>query len=61
VVGIDLSERMLLLATAERAHPRVTYQRAAIEGVTFLPESFDLVVSSLTLHYVQHYEALGAV
>ena len=38
VIGIDLSERMLKLARAERAHPRVSYQRVAIEDVTFPPE-----------------------
>src|ERR671930_1493712 len=31
VIGIDLSERMLALARARWAHPRVTYQREALE------------------------------
>src|SRR5439155_12168405 len=38
VVGVDVSERMLGLATAERAHPRVTYQLGAIEAMDFAPE-----------------------
>src|SRR5207244_8470319 len=33
VVAVDVSERMLALARAERAHPRVTYQRESMEGV----------------------------
>ena len=58
VVGVDVSERMLALARAEWAHPRVTYRRAAIEEVTFPPERFDLIVSSLVLHYVDDYAGL---
>ena len=58
VVGIDVSERMLALAQAEWAHPRVTYRREAIEEVAFPPTRFDLVVSSLVLHYVDDYSGL---
>ena len=59
VIGIDLSERMLKLARAERAHPRVSYQRVAIEDVTFPPERFELVTSSLAFHYVADYAGLA--
>jgi len=58
VLGVDVSERMLELAGSERAHPRVTYLRAAIENLAFPPERFELVVSSLALHYVEDYSAL---
>jgi 2-polyprenyl-3-methyl-5-hydroxy-6-metoxy-1,4-benzoquinol methylase len=58
VLGVDISERMLALARAEWAHPRVTYHRAAIEDAAFPPERFDLVVSSLALHYVIDYAGL---
>ena len=58
VVGVDVSERMLALARAGWAHPRVTYQRSAIEAVAFPPARFDLVVSSLVLHYVDDYAGL---
>ena len=58
VLGVDVSERMLALARTEWAHPRVTYQRAAIEDLAFPPERFDLVVSSLALHYVDDYAGL---
>jgi SAM-dependent methyltransferase len=59
VVGVDLSERMLELARTERSHPRLRYVREAIERATFPPGRFDLVVSSLALHYVADY--IGAV
>lgn len=58
VVGVDVSERMLALARAEWAHPRVTYQREALETLAFPPARFDLVVSSLVLHYVDDYPGL---
>ena len=58
VVGIDVSERMLALARADWAHPRVTYHRGAIEARAFPPARFDLVVSSLAVHYVPDYPGL---
>jgi 2-polyprenyl-3-methyl-5-hydroxy-6-metoxy-1,4-benzoquinol methylase len=60
VVGVDLSERMLALARAEWAHPRVHYQRAALETLAFPPERFDVVVSSLAVHYAEDYAGLMA-
>jgi SAM-dependent methyltransferase len=58
VVGVDVSERMLARARADWAHPRVTYHRRAIEELAFPPARFDLVVSSLVLHYVHDYPGL---
>ena len=58
VVGVDVSERMLALARADWAHPRLSYQLAAIEDVAFPPGRFDLVVSSLAFHYVADYAGL---
>src|SRR5881397_443509 len=55
VTGVDVSERMLALARADWAHPRVTYRRAAVEELAFPPTRFDLVVSSLVFHYVDDY------
>ncbi len=52
VVAADLSARMLAEARRHSAHPRVDFLRAAIERLAFAPASFDLVVSSLAVHYV---------
>lgn len=60
VVGVDLSERMLAIAHAERSHPRVTYLRAPLEDITFEDAGFDLVVSSLAFHYVEDFAVLAA-
>jgi ubiquinone/menaquinone biosynthesis C-methylase UbiE len=58
VTGVDISEQMLALARSERAHPRVTYLRGAIEDLDFPPDRFELVVSSLAFHYVEDYPGL---
>lgn len=60
VIGVDVSERMLECARTQWAHPPVSYQRAAIEEVTCAPARFDLVVSVLTLHYVDDYRCVVA-
>jgi SAM-dependent methyltransferase len=58
VLALDVSERMLELARAERAHPRVEYRLQSIEDAEFPAGRFDLVVSSLAVHYVQDYRGL---
>jgi SAM-dependent methyltransferase len=55
VLGVDVSERML--AQAE-PHPRVRFERVAIEDLALPAASLDLVVSSLAFHYVADYEGL---
>lgn len=52
VVGVDLSEKMLARAKELGDDPRIDYQRSAIEDIAFLPKEFDVVISSLLLHYV---------
>jgi SAM-dependent methyltransferase len=58
VVGVDVSERMLDVARAQWAHPRVAYRREAMERLDFPPGRFNLVVSSLAFHYVADYAGL---
>lgn len=55
VVGIDLSRRMLERADRENGAPRIVYRCCGIEQARFEPGQFDLVLSSLALHYVQDY------
>ncbi|MCC6173731.1 MAG: methyltransferase domain-containing protein [Chloroflexi bacterium] len=55
IVGVDLSERMLQLAAERTSDPRIAFVRAAFEQAAFAPDSFDLVVSSFGLHYVDDY------
>ena len=60
MVGADISEKMLRAARERNAHPAIEYVRAAIEDLSFAPETFDVVVSSFAVHYVSDYAALVA-
>ena len=55
VIGVDLSAKMLETARQKNARPQVQYQQGAIEDVAFPDGSFDVVLSSLALHYVEDY------
>jgi len=55
VLGVDLSERMLQQARARTDDPGITYLRASLEEFEPAAASFDLVVSSLALHYIADY------
>jgi SAM-dependent methyltransferase len=58
VIGMDLSERMLQEARARTNDPGITYLRASLEDIEPEADSFDLVVSSLALHYIADYPSL---
>ena len=53
VIGVDLSEKMLEKARADTHDESIHYVRAAMEDVDFPPASFEVVLSSLALHYVE--------
>jgi SAM-dependent methyltransferase len=56
VVGVDLSEKMLARARAETDDPGIEYRCIAIEDIDFGPAEFDVVLSSLALHYVERFD-----
>lgn len=56
VVGIDISSKMLEIAKAENSDPKIVYRNMAIEDISRLNESFDVVVSSLAFHYIEDFE-----
>jgi SAM-dependent methyltransferase len=60
VLGLDVSERMLARARATTDDPTITYERADLESVTLPLAAFDLVYSSLALHYVERLDRLIA-
>jgi SAM-dependent methyltransferase len=60
VVGIDVSEKMLARARSEAADPPITYIRADLERLAVPDRPFDLVYSSLALHYVEDLVGLMA-
>lgn len=55
VMGVDLSEKMLAVAREKTTFSQVQYLQGAVEDVCFPKESFDVVLSSLTLHYVTSF------
>jgi SAM-dependent methyltransferase len=51
IVGIDISER--LISIAKESYPSLEYHVMDAENFDFPENSFDLVFSSLTLHYLE--------
>ena len=58
VEGLDVSEKMLARARATTADPAITYARADLERLSLAEGAFDLVYSSLTLHYLENLRGL---
>lgn len=59
VVGIDISEKMLKIANEENTSSKITYMKLAMEDLSELNPHFDLVVSSLALHYVEDFRTVA--
>lgn len=55
VVGVDLSEKMLAVAKAESAHDRITYINMNMADIKTLNQTFDVIYSSLALHYIEDF------
>ncbi|WP_322922663.1 class I SAM-dependent methyltransferase [Paenibacillus campi] len=55
VTGTDISASMLSLAPQ---HEQIEYIQAPMEQLDFPGNHFDIIVSSLALHYVEQYEAM---
>ena len=58
VLGVDLSQKMLDGARQRNADPRITYRRQAMEDLDCAANSFDVVLSSLALHYVEDFPSI---
>lgn len=56
VVGVDISENMLARAREATDDPAISYVRATIEDIDFPDAAFEIVISSLALHYVERYD-----
>src|SRR5262245_13523377 len=60
VIGVDLSRKMLDRAQSLTQDPRITYLLANIENLQLPDTCFELVYSSLALHYVNNFKAVCA-
>ena len=58
VLGLDVSENMLARARETTTDKAIVYKRADLERLALPATSFDLVYSSLTLHYLENLGAL---
>lgn len=58
IVGVDISEKMLTEARTFDNQSRIEYLCSSMENINFPPQSFDVIVSSLALHYVQDFHAI---
>lgn len=55
VTALDISTNMLEIARSNNNHPRISFRNESIENMEISENSYDLIVSSLALHYVENY------
>ncbi|MBB6218878.1 ubiquinone/menaquinone biosynthesis C-methylase UbiE [Anaerosolibacter carboniphilus] len=56
IVGVDISQKMLSEAKNKAKSEYIQYICMPIEDIDFPVNSFDVVISSLVLHYIQSFE-----
>lgn len=56
VVGIDLSHKMIEKAIEINSDPKIDYRCCAVEDFEFVVNAFDVVISSLTFHYLDSFD-----
>lgn len=59
VTGIDLSEKMLEKAREINQVDGIEYVQKALEEVDYPTEQFDLILSSLTFHYIESFDTMA--
>ncbi|CAD2071799.1 class I SAM-dependent methyltransferase [Jeotgalicoccus meleagridis] len=58
VIGVDLSEKMIEKAKSMTDDSKITYLQLAVEDIDFIEQQFDVVISSLTFHYIESFDRL---
>lgn len=58
VIGIDISKKMLEVAQQENSDDKITYLNIPMEDINTLNEKYDVIVSSLALHYIQDFDGI---
>ena len=58
VLGIDISTKMIDLAKKNNSDDKITYQIMSMNDIDKIDQKFDLVVSSLAIHYIEDYDTL---
>ena len=58
VLGIDLSTKMIELANKNNNFGNIEYKVMSMNDIDKIDKKFDLVVSSLAIHYIKDYDSL---
>ena len=58
VLGIDLSNNMIDEAKKSANNEKIEYRVMSMNDIDTINEKFDLVVSSLAIHYIEDYDSL---
>ncbi len=58
VLGIDSSQRMLEVAKKKAAGLPIVYRQMAMEDIQFAAKQFDIILSSLAIHYIKDIKPL---
>ena len=58
VLGIDLSKNMINEAINSNNSNKIEYRIMSMNDIDTISETFDLVVSSLAIHYIEDYDSL---
>lgn len=59
VIGIDLSEKMLEKAKEINHLEGIEYVRKALEDIEYPSGKFDMILSSLTFHYIESFDVMA--
>ena len=59
VIGVDISEKMLEIKSKKNTFDNICYLHDSIDKITFEPNSFDVIISSLAIHYIEDFKKLA--
>jgi SAM-dependent methyltransferase len=55
VLGVDISDRMIEAARQATDDPAILYSVIAMQDIKPMPDQFDVIISSMALHYINDY------
>jgi SAM-dependent methyltransferase len=58
VIGVDVSKKMIEVASRENSFDNVIYLNMSMSNLSSIEEKFDVVISSLAVHYIQDFGKL---
>lgn len=58
VLGVDISRNMIKMAKQKNKHKKIEYVCMPIEDLELQDQKFDLIISSLAVHYIKDYSNL---